>query len=316
MLNSTIKEESTLNNLIFTTETTKSVINTITGTSKKSELVSSTVNTAVMSSQRTDTEVSSSDILSTTTEMDPGTEETLSLSTSAGESMTSYSPSVELQSTDTPIKSLDNSTLTETTVSMTTASTIGTTTKNTLSHLTENTSSSSFLLRSTTESTMTRKDSINTHSTEIPSNSTSTSSTMTSEASTMVHSTQNIQVLSSSSSSSLSTEGNDENISGVASEATLTTSIHEDHTTTLEGTTFYNIDKKAESISSTEDTIQGKTTLSSTSVSTILTEDKYTKNRDLDITTMSTTFSHKFLQSTGDLLIQKITLTLIPLLTL
>lgn len=179
MLNSTIKEESTLNNLIFTTETTKSVINTTIGASKQNELVSSTVNTAEMSSQKTDTEVTSPDILSTTTEMDLGT-----------------------------------------------------------------------------------------HSTEISSNSASTSSTMTSEASTMVHSTQNIQVVSSSSSS-LSTEGKDENISGIASVATLSTSINGDRTTTLEGTTFYNIDKISESITSTEDTIQGKTTLSFTSVSTI-----------------------------------------------
>lgn len=179
MLNSTIKEESTLNNLIFTTETTKSVINTTIGASKQNELVSSTVNTAEMSSQKTDTEVTSSDILSTTTEMDLGT-----------------------------------------------------------------------------------------HSTEISSNSASTSSTMTSEASTMVHSTQNIQVVSSSSSS-LFTEGKDENISGIASVATLSTSINGDRTTTLEGTTFYNIDKISESITSTEDTIQGKTTLSFTSVSTI-----------------------------------------------
>lgn len=179
MLNSTIKEESTLNNLIFTTETTKSVINTTIGASKQNELVSSSVNTAEMSSQKTDTEVTSSDILSTTTEMDLGT-----------------------------------------------------------------------------------------HSTEISSNSASTSSTMTSEASTMVHSTQNIQVVSSSSSS-LSTEGKDENISGIASVATLSTSINGDRTTTLEGTTFYNIDKISESITSTEDTIQGKTTLSFTSVSTI-----------------------------------------------
>lgn len=179
MLNSTIKEESTLNNLIFTTETTKNVINTTIGASKQNELVSSTVNTAEMSSQKTDTEVTSPDILSTTTEMDLGT-----------------------------------------------------------------------------------------HSTEILSNSASTSSTMTSEASTMVHSTQNIQVVSSSSSS-LSTEGKDENISGIASVATLSTSINGDRTTTLEGTTFYNIDKISESITSTEDTIQGKTTLSFTSVSTI-----------------------------------------------
>lgn len=179
MLNSTIKEESTLNNLIFTTETTKNVINTTIGASKQNELVSSTVNTAEMSSQKTDTEVTSSDILSTTTEMDLGT-----------------------------------------------------------------------------------------HSTEISSNSASTSSTMTSEASTMVHSTHNIQVVSSSSSS-LSTEGKDENISGIASVATLSTSINGDRTTTLEGTTFYNIDKISESITSTEDTIQGKTTLSFTSVSTI-----------------------------------------------
>lgn len=179
MLNSTIKEESTLNNLIFTTETTKSVINTTIGASKQNELVSSTVNTAEMSSQKTDTEVTSSDILSTTTEMDLGT-----------------------------------------------------------------------------------------HSTEISSNSASTSSTMTSEASTMVHSTHNIQVVSSSSSS-LFTEGKDENISGIASVATLSTSINGDRTTTLEGTTFYNIDKISESITSTEDTIQGKTTLSFTSVSTI-----------------------------------------------
>lgn len=179
MLNSTIKEESTLNNLIFTTETTKSVINTTIGASKQNELVSSSVNTAEMSSQKTDTEVTSPDILSTTTEMDLGT-----------------------------------------------------------------------------------------HSTEISSNSASTSSTMTSEASTMVHSTQNIQVVSSSSSS-LSTEGKDENISGIASVATLSTSINGDRTTTLEGTTFYNIDKISESITSTEDTIQGKTTLSFTSVSTI-----------------------------------------------
>lgn len=179
MLNSTIKEESTLNNLIFTTETTKNVINTTIGASKQNELVSSTVNTAEMSSQKTDTEVTSPDILSTTTEMDLGT-----------------------------------------------------------------------------------------HSTEISSNSASTSSTMTSEASTMVHSTQNIQVVSSSSSS-LSTEGKDENISGIASVATLSTSINGDRTTTLEGTTFYNIDKISESITSTEDTIQGKTTLSFTSVSTI-----------------------------------------------
>lgn len=178
MLNSTIKEESTLNNLIFTTETTKNVINTTIGASKQNELVSSTVNTAEMSSQKTDTEVTSPDILSTTTEMDLGT-----------------------------------------------------------------------------------------HSTEISSNSASTSSTMTSEASTMVHSTQNIQVVSSSSS--LSTEGKDENISGIASVATLSTSINGDRTTTLEGTTFYNIDKISESITSTEDTIQGKTTLSFTSVSTI-----------------------------------------------
>lgn len=179
MLNSTIKEESTLNNLIFTTETTKNVINTTIGASKQNELVSSSVNTAEMSSQKTDTEVTSPDILSTTTEMDLGT-----------------------------------------------------------------------------------------HSTEISSNSASTSSTMTSEASTMVHSTQNIQVVSSSSSS-LSTEGKDENISGIASVATLSTSINGDRTTTLEGTTFYNIDKISESITSTEDTIQGKTTLSFTSVSTI-----------------------------------------------
>lgn len=179
MLNSTIKEESTLNNLIFTTETTKNVINTTIGASKQNELVSSTVNTAEMSSQKTDTEVTSSDILSTTTEMDLGT-----------------------------------------------------------------------------------------HSTEISSNSASTSSTMTSEASTMVHSTHNIQVVSSSSSS-LFTEGKDENISGIASVATLSTSINGDRTTTLEGTTFYNIDKISESITSTEDTIQGKTTLSFTSVSTI-----------------------------------------------
>lgn len=179
MLNSTIKEESTLNNLIFTTETTKNVINTTIGASKQNELVSSTVNNAEMSSQKTDTEVTSPDILSTTTEMDLGT-----------------------------------------------------------------------------------------HSTEISSNSASTSSTMTSEASTMVHSTQNIQVVSSSSSS-LSTEGKDENISGIASVATLSTSINGDRTTTLEGTTFYNIDKISESITSTEDTIQGKTTLSFTSVSTI-----------------------------------------------
>lgn len=179
MLNSTIKEESTLNNLIFTIETTKSVINTTIGASKQNELVSSTVNTAEMSSQKTDTEVTSPDILSTTTEMDLGT-----------------------------------------------------------------------------------------HSTEISSNSASTSSTMTSEANTMVHSTQNIQVVSSSSSS-LSTEGKDENISGIASVATLSTSINGDRTTTLEGTTFYNIDKISESITSTEDTIQGKTTLSFTSVSTI-----------------------------------------------
>lgn len=179
MLNSTIKEESTLNNLIFTTETTKNVINTTIGASKQNELVSSTVNTAEMSSQKTDTEVTSPDILSTTTEMDLGT-----------------------------------------------------------------------------------------HSTEISSNSASTSSTMTSEASTMVHSTHNIQVVSSSSSS-LSTEGKDENISGIASVATLSTSINGDRTTTLEGTTFYNIDKISESITSTEDTIQGKTTLSFTSVSTI-----------------------------------------------
>lgn len=178
MLNSTIKEESTLNNLIFTTETTKNVINTTIGASKQNKLVSSTVNTAEMSSQKTDTEVTSPDILSTTTEMDLGT-----------------------------------------------------------------------------------------HSTEISSNSASTSSTMTSEASTMVHSTQNIQVVSSSSS--LSTEGKDENISGIASVATLSTSINGDRTTTLEGTTFYNIDKISESITSTEDTIQGKTTLSFTSVSTI-----------------------------------------------
>lgn len=178
MLNSTIKEESTLNNLIFTTETTKNVINTTIGASKQNELVSSTVNTAEMSSQKTDTEVTSPDILSTT-EMDLGT-----------------------------------------------------------------------------------------HSTEISSNSASTSSTMTSEASTMVHSTHNIQVVSSSSSS-LSTEGKDENISGIASVATLSTSINGDRTTTLEGTTFYNIDKISESITSTEDTIQGKTTLSFTSVSTI-----------------------------------------------
>lgn len=180
MLNSTIKEESTLNNLIFTTETTKNVINTTIGASKQNELVSSTVNTAEMSSQKTDTEVTSPDILSTTTEMDLGT-----------------------------------------------------------------------------------------HSTEISLNSASTSSTMTSEASTMVHSTHNIQVVSSSSSSSLSTEGKDENISGIASVATLSTSINGDRTTTLEGTTFYNIDKISESITSTEDTIQGKTTLSFTSVSTI-----------------------------------------------
>lgn len=179
MLNSTIKEESTLNNLIFTTETTKNVINTTIGASKQNELVSSTVNTAEMSSQKTDTEVTSPDILSTTTEMDLGT-----------------------------------------------------------------------------------------HSTEISSNSASTSSTMTSEASTMVHSTHNIQVVSSSSSS-LSTEGKDENISGIASVATLSTSINGDRTTTLEGTTFYNIDKISESITSTEDTIQGKTTLSFTPVSTI-----------------------------------------------
>lgn len=179
MLNSTIKEESTLNNLIFTTETTKNVINTTIGASKQNELVSSTVNTAEMSSQKTDTEVTSPDILSTTTEMDLGT-----------------------------------------------------------------------------------------HSTEISLNSASTSSTMTSEASTMVHSTHNIQVVSSSSSS-LSTEGKDENISGIASVATLSTSINGDRTTTLEGTTFYNIDKISESITSTEDTIQGKTTLSFTSVSTI-----------------------------------------------
>lgn len=179
MLNSTIKEESTLNNLIFTTETTKNVINTTIGASKQNELVSSTVNTAEMSSQKTDTEVTSPDILSTTTEMDLGT-----------------------------------------------------------------------------------------HSTEISSNSASTSSTMTSEASTMVHSTHNIQVVSSSSSS-LFTEGKDENISGIASVATLSTSINGDRTTTLEGTTFYNIDKISESITSTEDTIQGKTTLSFTSVSTI-----------------------------------------------
>lgn len=179
MLNSTIKEESTLNNLIFTIETTKSVINTTIGASKQNELVSSSVNTAEMSSQKTDTEVTSSDILSTTTEMDLGT-----------------------------------------------------------------------------------------HSTEISSNSASTSSTMTSEANTMVHSTQNIQVVSSSSSS-LFTEGKDENISGIASVATLSTSINGDRTTTLEGTTFYNIDKISESITSTEDTIQGKTTLSFTSVSTI-----------------------------------------------
>lgn len=179
MLNSTIKEESTLNNLIFTTETTKNVINTTIGASKQNELVSSTVNTAEMSSQKTDTEVTSPDILSTTTEMDLGT-----------------------------------------------------------------------------------------HSTEISSNSASTSSTMTSEASTMVHSTHNIQVVSSSSSS-LSTEGKDENISGIASVATLSTSINGDRTTTLEGTTFYNIDKISESITSTEDTIQGKTILSFTSVSTI-----------------------------------------------
>lgn len=178
MLNSTIKEESTLNNIIFTTETTKNVINTTIGASKQNELVSSTVNTAEMSSQKTDTEVTSPDILSTTTEMDLGT-----------------------------------------------------------------------------------------HSTEISSNSASTSSTMTSEASTMVHSTQNIQVVSSSSS--LSTEGKDENISGIASVATLSTSINGDRTTTLEGTTFYNIDKISESINSTEDTIQGKTTLFFTSVSTI-----------------------------------------------
>lgn len=177
MLNSTIKEESTLNNLIFTTETTKNVINTTIGASKQNELVSSTVNTAEMSSQKTDTEVTSPDILSTTTEMDLGT-----------------------------------------------------------------------------------------HSTEISSNSASTSSTMTSEASTMVHSTHNIEVVSSSS---LSTEGKDENISGIASVATLSTSINGDRTTTLEGTTFYNIDKISESITSTEDTIQGKTTLSFTSVSTI-----------------------------------------------
>lgn len=176
MLNSTIKEKSTLNNLIFTTETTKNVINTTIGASKQNELVSSTVNTAEMSSQKTDTEVTSPDILSTTTEMDLGT-----------------------------------------------------------------------------------------HSTEISSNSASTSSTMTSEASTMVHSTHNIQVVSSS----LSTEGKDENISGIASVATLSTSINGDRTTTLEGTTFYNIDKISESITSTEDTIQGKTTLSFTSVSTI-----------------------------------------------
>lgn len=179
MLNSTIKEESTLNNLIFTTETTKNVINTTIGASKQNELVSSTVNTAEMSSQKTDTEVTSPDILSTTTEMDLGT-----------------------------------------------------------------------------------------HSTEISSNSASTSSTMTSEASTMVHSTHNIQVVSSSSSS-LYTEGKDENISGIASVATLSTSINGDRTTTLEGTTFYNIDKISESITSTEDTIQGKTTLYFTSVSTI-----------------------------------------------
>lgn len=179
MLNSTIKEESTLNNLTFTTETTKNVINTTIGASKQNELVSSTVNNAEMSSQKTDTEVTSSDILSTTTEMDLGT-----------------------------------------------------------------------------------------HSTEISSNSASTSSTMTSEASTMVHSTHNIQVVSSSSSS-LFTEGKDENISGIASVATLSTSINGDRTTTLEGTTFYNIDKISESITSTEDTIQGKTTLSFTSVSTI-----------------------------------------------
>lgn len=179
MLNSTIKEESTLNNLIFTTETTKNVINTTIGASKQNELVSSTVNNAEMSSQKTDTEVTSPDILSTTTEMDLGT-----------------------------------------------------------------------------------------HSTEISSNSASTSSTMTSEASTMVHSTHNIQVVSSSSSS-LSTEGKDENISGIASVATLSTSINGDRTTTLEGTTFYNIDKISESITSTEDTIQGKTTLYFTSVSTI-----------------------------------------------
>lgn len=179
MLNSTIKEESTLNNLIFTTETTKNVINTTIGASKQNELVSSTVNTAEMSSQKTDTEVTSPDILSTTTEMDLGT-----------------------------------------------------------------------------------------HSTEISSNSASTSSTLTSEASTMVHSTHNIQVVSSSSSS-LSTEGKDENISGIASVATLSTSINGDRTTTLEGTTFYNIDKISESITSTEDTIQGKTTLYFTSVSTI-----------------------------------------------
>lgn len=179
MLNSTIKEESTLNNLIFTTETTKNVINTTIGASKQNELVSSTVNNAEMSSQKTDTEVTSPDILSTTTEMDLGT-----------------------------------------------------------------------------------------HSTEISSNSASTSSTMTSEASTMVHSTHNIQVVSSSSSS-LFTEGKDENISGIASVATLSTSINGDRTTTLEGTTFYNIDKISESITSTEDTIQGKTTLSFTSVSTI-----------------------------------------------
>lgn len=177
MLNSTIKEESTLNNLIFTTETTKNVINTAIGASKQNELVSSTVNTAEMSSQKTDTEVTSPDILSTTTEMDLGT-----------------------------------------------------------------------------------------HSTEISSYSASTSSTMTSEASTMVHSTHNIEVVSSSS---LSTEGKDENISGIASVATLSTSINGDRTTTLEGTTFYNIDKISESITSTEDTIQGKTTLSFTSVSTI-----------------------------------------------
>lgn len=177
MLNSTIKEESTLNNLIFTTETTKNVINTTIGASKQNELVSSTVNTAEMSSQKTDTEVTSPDILSTTTEMDLGT-----------------------------------------------------------------------------------------HSTEISSYSASTSSTMTSEASTMVHSTHNIEVVSSSS---LSTEGKDENISGIASVATLSTSINGDRTTTLEGTTFYNIDKISESITSTEDTIQGKTTLSFTSVSTI-----------------------------------------------